>query len=83
METLDVKNIELPIKPLSQKEYKDKKLRNEICSPTCLTMALNYFGKKVNLDDTIKGVLIGFETRTCKFLFIFNCLKSDGLRNKV
>lgn len=56
LETLDVKNIELPIKPLSQKEYKDKKLRNEICSPTCLTMALNYFGKKVNLDDVVKGV---------------------------
>ena len=56
LEGLDVKDIELPIKPLSQKEYKDKKLRNEICSPTCLTMALNYFGKKVALEDTVKGV---------------------------
>lgn len=56
LESLGVKNIELPIKPLSQKEYKVKSLRNEICSPTSLTMALNYFGKKVNLSDTVKGV---------------------------
>lgn len=56
LEGLDVKDIELPIKPLSQKEYKVKNLRNEICSPTCLTMALNYFGKKVALEDTVKGV---------------------------
>ncbi len=56
LESLGVKDIELPIKPLSQKEYKVKSLRNEICSPTSLTMALNYFGKKVNLADTIKGV---------------------------
>ncbi|MBO4707794.1 MAG: C39 family peptidase [Elusimicrobiaceae bacterium] len=56
LESLGVTNIELPIKPLSQKEYKIKSLRNEICSPTSLTMALNYFGKKVALDDTIKGV---------------------------
>ncbi|MBQ3933651.1 MAG: C39 family peptidase [Elusimicrobiaceae bacterium] len=56
MESLGVTNIELPVKPISQKEYKIKNLRNEICSPTSLTMALNYFGKKVNLDNTIKGV---------------------------
>ncbi len=56
LESLGVTNIELPIKPISQKEYKIKSLRNEICSPTSLTMALNYFGKKVNLDNTIKGV---------------------------
>ena len=56
LESLGVKNIELPVKPISQKEYKIKSLRNEICSPTSLTMALNYFGKKVNLDDTVKGV---------------------------
>ena len=56
LESLGVKNIELPIKPISQKEYKIKSLRNEICSPTSLTMALNYFGKKALLDDTLKGV---------------------------
>ena len=56
LESLGVKNIELPVKPLSQKEYKVKSLRNEICSPTSLTMALNYFGKKVNLSEAIKGV---------------------------
>ena len=56
LESLGVKDIELPIKPLSQKEYKIKSLRNEICSPTSLTMALNYFGKKVNLDEVVKGV---------------------------
>ncbi len=56
LESLGVTNIELPIKPISQKEYKIKSLRNEICSPTSLTMALNYFGKKVNLDEVIKGV---------------------------
>ena len=56
MESLGVTNIELPVKPISQKEYKIKSLRDEICSPTSLTMALNYFGKKVTLDDTVKGV---------------------------
>lgn len=56
LESLGVKDIELPVKPLSQKEYKVKSLRNEICSPTSLTMALNYFGKKVSLDEVIKGV---------------------------
>ena len=56
LESLGATNIELPVKPLSQKEYKVKSLRNEICSPTSLTMALNYFGKKVSLSDTIKGV---------------------------
>ena len=56
LESLGVTNIELPVKPLSQKEYKDKKLQDRICSPACLTMALNYFGKKVNLSDTLKGV---------------------------
>ena len=56
LESLGVKDIELPVKAISQKEYKIKSLRNEICSPTSLTMALNYFGKKVSLDDVIKGV---------------------------
>jgi len=56
LESLGVKNIELPVKPISQKEYKDKSLRGRICSPTCLTMALNYFGKKVNLTETLKSV---------------------------
>lgn len=56
LESLGVKDIELPVKAISQKEYKIKSLRNEICSPTSLTMALNYFGKKVSLDDAIKGV---------------------------
>jgi len=56
LESLGVKNIELPVKAISQKEYKVKSLRNEICSPTSLTMALNYFGKKIALQDAIKGV---------------------------
>lgn len=56
LESLGVKDIELHVKAISQKEYKIKSLRDEICSPTSLTMALNYFGKKVSLDNVIKGV---------------------------
>ena len=56
LESLGVTNIELPIKPISQKEYKDKDLQNRICSPACLTMALNYFGKKITLPQVLKGV---------------------------
>jgi len=55
-ETLDLKDFELELEPLSQREFADKKLSAKICSPTSLSMVLNYYGKKVNLADTIKGV---------------------------
>lgn len=56
LETLDLKDFEIPLTPVSQMQYPDKKLRGRICSPACLTMVLNYYGKKVSLQDTIKGV---------------------------
>ena len=37
-------------------QYADKKLRGRICSPVCLSMVLNYYGKKVSLENTLKGV---------------------------
>ncbi|MDD6172734.1 MAG: peptidase C39 family protein [Elusimicrobiaceae bacterium] len=56
LETLDLKDFEIPLKPISQMQYADKKLRTRICSPACLTMVLNYYGKKVSLEDALKGV---------------------------
>lgn len=56
LETLDLKDFEIPLKPVSQMQYADKKLRGRICSPVCLSMVLNYYGKKVSLEDTLKGV---------------------------
>ena len=55
-ETLDLKHFELDLKPLSQKEYEDKKLRNIICSATSLAMVLDYYGKLTSLKNVCSGV---------------------------
>lgn len=56
METLDLRDFEIPLEPVSQMEFDDKKLRSRICSPTCVNMLLNFYGKKVSLEETLKGV---------------------------
>ena len=55
-ETLDLKHFELDLKPLSQKEFEDKKLRNIICSATSVAMVLDYYGKLTSLKDVCYGV---------------------------
>ena len=55
-DTLELKNFELDIKPLSQKEFEDKKLRNIICSATSVAMVLDYFGKLTSLKSVCTGV---------------------------
>jgi uncharacterized protein YvpB len=55
-ETLDLKDFELPLAPISQMELEDKTIANKICSPAALTAVLNYYGKKVNLADIVKAV---------------------------
>lgn len=55
-ETLDLKDFELPFAPVSQMEFEDKTIANKICSPAALTAVLNYYGKKVNLAETVKAV---------------------------
>ncbi|MDR0953522.1 MAG: C39 family peptidase [Elusimicrobiota bacterium] len=56
LETLGLNDFELKAAPLSQREFKDKKLQDKICAPACLTMVLNYYGKKTTLAETIKNV---------------------------
>lgn len=55
-ETLDLKDFEIPVPQISQKEFEDKALANKICSPAALASVLNYYGKKVTLKDTIAAV---------------------------
>ena len=56
LETLDLKDFELPLKPVSQMSYGDKKLRRRICSPACLKMVLAHYGKDLPLGEVLKGV---------------------------
>ena len=56
LETNGIKETILDVPQISQKKFTNKSLRNRICSPTCLTMALKYFGKNITLRDTLQGV---------------------------
>ena len=55
-DTLDLKDFELDLTPLSQKEFEDKKLRNIICSATSVAMVLDYYGKLTSLKNVCTGV---------------------------
>lgn len=57
LETLDLKDFVLPFTPISQMEFKDKNLKNKICSPAAVAAVLNYYGKKVTLEETTAAVL--------------------------
>ena len=56
LETLDLRDFEIPLKPVSQMLYADKKLRRRICSPACLKMVLAHYGKDLPLEEILKGV---------------------------
>jgi len=56
LETLDLKDFVLPVKPVLRTQIKDKKLAARICSPAALTAVLNYHGAKTNLPQVMKGV---------------------------
>ena len=55
-DTLDLKDFEIPLNPVSREQCPDKNLRGKICSPCALKTVLDYYGKKLSLADVIKGV---------------------------
>jgi len=55
-DTLELTDFEIPLKPVCREQYADKNLRGKICSPCALKTVLDYYGKKVSLEDTVKGV---------------------------
>ncbi len=54
--TTPVTQIELKVPFFSQLSAR-KKLRGETCCPTCATMVLNYYGKKIPLNEVIAANL--------------------------
>lgn len=55
-DTLELKDFEIPLSPVCREQYPDKNLRGKICSPCALKTVLDYYGKKVPLQDVVKGV---------------------------
>lgn len=55
LETLDLRDFELSLKPISQIQSGGK-LKNRICSPVSLAMVLDFYGKKTALEEIIAGV---------------------------
>jgi len=56
LETLDLKDFEIPVDPISQMEFEDRDLANKICSPAALTAVMNYYGKKTSLKEALCAV---------------------------
>ena len=56
LETLDLKDFEIPVTPISQMEFEDRDLANKICSPAALTAVMNYYGKKTSLKEALCAV---------------------------
>ncbi|ACC97700.1 hypothetical protein Emin_0134 [Elusimicrobium minutum Pei191] len=54
-EQADQPSVILNIKPISQIQHGFER-KNRICSPTCIAMALDYFGISSSLQETVDGV---------------------------
>jgi len=56
LETLDVRDFEIPLAPINPNKLADKTLSQRVCSPAALAAVLNYYGKKISLAQAVKGV---------------------------
>ena len=56
LETLGLRDFDLPVKPIGQKDFKDKTIANRSCSPAAVNAVLNYWNKKTTIPQALKGV---------------------------